>query len=194
MIDTVIECDYDSTTVEMVIERAGVSRADFESHFADKSDCCIQTYQYYAGWFDRLVFEAYDSRPAWRDGIRAGAYEAARFFRCHQRPLLFSTLELLRAGDLVQAHRDASMQRHVDQIDRGRYELDDPDSLTRSTAEVVIGSIFELIIKRLPEGGLENVERLVPEMMYIVVRPYLGHEIAREELSIPPPPDPNRHG
>jgi AcrR family transcriptional regulator len=192
MIDVVIEHDYEVATVEMVIERAGVNRSEFERHFADKQDCCIQIYEHYAGRFDRLVFEAYESEPAWRDGIRAGAYQAARFFRRHQRPLLFSTVGLLGAGDLVEERRTATMKRHVDQIDRGRFERGAPDSLTRSTAEVVVGSIFELIVKRLPEKGVDNIERLIPQLMYVVVRPYLGHEVAREELTIPPPSERRR--
>ncbi len=35
---------------------------------------------------------------------------------------------------------------------------------------------------------------VIPDLMSMAVRPHLDHEIAREELSIPPPPDPNRDG
>jgi len=36
---------------------------------------------------------------------------------------------------------------------------------------------------------VRSAEEFVPEMMYVAVRPYLGQEAARAELSIPPPED-----
>jgi hypothetical protein len=36
-----------------------------------------------------------------------------------------------------------------------------------------------------------RAEDVVPDLMFVAVRPYLGHEAAREELSIPPPRDPD---
>jgi hypothetical protein len=60
----------------------------------------------------------------------------------------------------------------------------------RGVAEGVIGSIYGLLVKELQDGdGVAAAEGYVPEMMYLAVRPYLGHDVAREELSIPPPPE-----
>jgi len=40
------------------------------------------------------------------------------------------------------------------------------------------------------QGRLSSAPvELVPELMYGAVRPYLGEEAARRELTIPPPPD-----
>ncbi len=40
-------------------------------------------------------------------------------------------------------------------------------------------------------GELATIDRLVPELMYNAVLPYLGSEAALEELSIRPPPQPD---
>ena len=73
-------------------------------------------------------------------------------------------------------------------IDAGRRELDDPESMGRSAAEGVFGSIYEALVKEQQAGkGTEAAYEFVPELMYIAVRPYLGHDAAREELSIPAP-------
>jgi hypothetical protein len=71
-------------------------------------------------------------------------------------------------------------------IDEGRKELDDPDSMSRSSAEWVAGSYMEMMLKRLGRQG-PMAKELVPQLMYMAVRPYLGEEAAKEELAMPPP-------
>ena len=56
-------------------------------------------------------------------------------------------------------------------------------------AIIAIGGVAETL-RRQQEGTLTaDAVAIVPEMMYAAVRPYLGEEAARAELSIPPPPD-----
>jgi hypothetical protein len=38
------------------------------------------------------------------------------------------------------------------------------------------------------KGGLPPEEVVIPKMMHLGLLPYLGREVAREELDIPPPP------
>jgi AcrR family transcriptional regulator len=192
MIDLVLEDGYEATTVERVVERAGVDRGDFDRQFSGTDDLYIQLYQEIADAFDDEVIEAFDAHEAWRDGLRACAYTAARHIRNHPREIRFGTVQMFVTGDLAQARRDLQLHRMVDLIDRGRQELDDPDSMTRGVAEGVIGSIFGVLVKELQSGkGVGAAESFVPELMYIAVRPYLGHDTAHEELSIPPPPEPD---
>jgi hypothetical protein len=89
---------------------------------------------------------------------------------------------------MAQAQRESHLQRMVEMIDAGRQELDDPDSLGRGVAEGVFGSIYSHLVKDVQAGkGTKAAEDYVPELMYIAVRPYLGHEAAMEELTIPAP-------
>jgi hypothetical protein len=81
----------------------------------------------------------------------------------------------------------------VDLIDAGRNELADPDAIGRGVAEGVLGSIYEITIRDLASGlGTSSAEAIVPQLMYVAVRPYVGHELAREELVLPAPPEPGR--
>jgi hypothetical protein len=50
----------------------------------------------------------------------------------------------------------------------------------------VVGGIFSQIMIVVSRGE-EVRQEAVPQMMYAVVLPYLGHEAALEELNIPPP-------
>ena len=195
MIELVVERGYEAVSVEDVIGRAGAGRADFERHFAGKEDCCTQIYLEDIGEFDRLVFGAYERHETWREGLRGAAYAAARYFRDRPLEIRFDVTRILAAGETPKAHRDNYMQRLVDLIDAGRSELEDPDSVSRAVAENAVGSVFELALKVIGEtGDADSAESFVPGLMYVVVRPYLGHEAAHEELTIPPPPEQEEEG
>jgi AcrR family transcriptional regulator len=189
MIDLVLERGYPQLTVPALCARAGISAAAFDRLYADLSDCFLQVYNEEVDRFLDRILSAYEGPEHWRDKLRAAAYALARFIRENPSFVRFGTVGTHAAGDLARARRDEVLQLHVDLIDAGRQELDDPDSIARSTAESVIGSVFLTLSKRASGGSVQSPEQFVPDFMYIAVRPYLGHELALEELSIPPPPE-----
>jgi AcrR family transcriptional regulator len=190
LMDTVIEHGFASTTVEMVVERAGVERADFDRHFESFEDCHLKVDEENTVDFDEVVFSAFDGEREWRDRMRAAGYAAARYIRDNPRRVAFGVMRMYRAGDSAQVHRERQLHRLVDLVDQGRQELGDPNSISRHVAEGVIGAIFASIVKDLESGrGTGSAENFVPDLMYVAVRPYLGHEAAVEELTMPPPPE-----
>jgi AcrR family transcriptional regulator len=187
------ERGYEGLSTAAIAARAGVEEAEFERRFDDLQDCVLQAYWYFTEDFNSFVYAAYEAEEVWREGFRAAAYAAARYVRDHPEVVRFGTIEMFSAGLMAQAYRQSHLQQMVDLIDAGREELDDPDSVGRGVAEATFGSIYELIVKEVGSGrGTGSAEDFVPDLMYIAVRPYLGHERAREELTIPPPPEPAR--
>jgi hypothetical protein len=142
------------------------------------------------------VAVAYQEEDRWRDRLRAVAYTMLRFLQEDPIRARAMTVEVLSAGDRAQLIRDAGMQALIELIDHGRQELDDPDSMSRATAEAIGGAIYNRMHVAVEDGKLEHeqdyLEHMVPELMYIAVLPYLGTEAAMEELHIPPPPLPTR--
>jgi AcrR family transcriptional regulator len=196
MVDLVVERGYAGATVEMVLDRAGLDRAAFERHFAGFDDCYMQLFVEFTAEFDRITFGAYETTAGpWRDRLRAAAYGAARYIRDHPRESAFSSTLMFAAGDIAQAHRERHLRRLIDLIDAGREEMADPGTVSRAVAESAVGSIYGVSTRMLQEeGGVASIEALVPELMYVAVRPYLGHEAAREELAMPPPPEERSEG
>ncbi len=67
-------------------------------------------------------------------------------------------------------------------------EMSDPDALSRTTAEGVLGSIYGLLLNRLGETDGEGVGwEIFDDLMYLAVRPYVGHEAGMRELSTSAP-------
>jgi AcrR family transcriptional regulator len=195
VIDAVLECGYEEMELDAVLLRAEISRGEFERDFGGKEECCLRVYEANMADFDRLVFGAYERQGSWRDGLRAAAYAASGYLREHPREVVFGEMQMRAGGEMAQALRDAYLQRIVDLIDLGRWELDDPERLGRGVAEGVCGAIYEYLLRELQSGaGTRSAEDFVPQLMYIALRPYLGHEIAREELERTPPKAGAGHG
>lgn len=183
VIDEVLEHGYEGLEIDRAVARAGLDRGDFERLFEGKEDCCLRVYEANMADFDGLVFGAYEAEGTWRDGLRSAAYAAARYLRDHPREVVFGEIQMREGGEMAQALRDNYLQRIVDLIDAGRHEMDNPEELGRGVAEGVCGSIYNFLIRELQaEGGVLSPEDLIPDLMYIAVRPYLGHDAAQEEL------------
>jgi AcrR family transcriptional regulator len=190
MMTLVIERGYEAVTVAAVCTAAGIDRATFERHFGDLEDCYLRVFEANSERFDTAVIGAFQSEETWRDGLRAAAYAAARFIDANPREVRFGAIAMFQAGPMAQVIRERQLHGMVDLIDAGRRQLDDPDSLGRGVAEAVLGSIYQTLVAEIQQGTKASAEAFVPELMYIAVRPYLGHEAAVEELSRPPPAEP----
>jgi hypothetical protein len=148
----------------------------------------LLVWQEIAGDF-RDTIEVAMARPgSWRERFRASGYAAGEWTNRNRRELRFALIEVRGTGELVHAYFDRLLNDLVDLIDEARQDLDDPDSMDRSVAQITVGSMATVIAKRLDEGDEnEDAREWVPELMYIAARPYLGHEAALEEMKIQPP-------
>lgn len=189
LVDVVVARGYETASVEEVVERAGVPRAEFDERFDGKEDCVRKVFDAFATEFERRVGFAYAGHADWRTGLRAAAYECAGWMRDNPKLIRFGAVELLAAeSEMVRVRREQAFAFAASLIDAGRADAPDPKSISDSTATMAIGSIIQLMIHRLQSGAeVGEPRRLVPEMMYVAVRPYVGEEAAREELTMPPP-------
>jgi AcrR family transcriptional regulator len=187
--DLVLERGYAGTTAEALCEQAEVPRPFFDEQFGDVQTCVTALYEEITARFDEWVLPAYERELQWRGGLRAAAYAAADFFASHSREVRYCTVAILSAGELLAAKRDADLQRYVDLIDAGRSELPEPGAVGRGVAESSFGAIFERLVREASRSGHARRARdLVPELMYLAVRPYVGHAEAMKEFSMPAPP------
>ena len=90
------------------------------------------------------------------------------------------------AGSRAQARRDRVLQGLADMIDAGRAELEEPESVSRHTAEMVSGAIYGTILAKVRGGAVERSEEFLPELVYLAMTPYLGARAAEDELLVQP--------
>jgi AcrR family transcriptional regulator len=173
---------YANTTLEMVLERAGVDRAAFHAHYRDLDACFTEVWERIAREFREAATAAYAAADSWRDGIAAVAWRFCRFLQEDHPRARFFMVELEFAGERVQAGRDVITDGYVDLVHLGRSVRPEGEALPRATAEGIIGAIWKGAARAVQADNFAYLPSVVPQTMYLTVLPYLGPEAAQQEL------------
>lgn len=182
LIEIAAEHGYGETTIEMIVDRAGLDRPAFDRHFRGKYDCFLSAWQEMNEECLTEMVHAYNSQQDWPDRLRAVAYEIVHGLR-HDPVRACFAVEVLAAGDAARARRDMTMRVIASLIDAGRNEMDDPESVPHTTAEALAGSAYGQIYSKVVRGEADALPALVPQLMSAAVMPYLGIEAGLEELA-----------
>ena len=186
MLNAAAELGYLETNVQDVIDRAGVSRPTFYEHFANKEDCFLAAFDVSAERLRKKVDAAASKGgDVWRDRVRFGL----------EALLSFATREPDTARTMVVEARAASaaaVRRRVELMDefakclqtQAREFLPEAGSHTAVTASGIVGGVESLLYSRLCKQEYDQLEALLPSMMYFVVLPYEGHEAAGEAFAV----------
>jgi AcrR family transcriptional regulator len=175
-----------AATLEQVIARAAVDRAAFDRHFSDLDDCFAQYVGDACAPFTRSASTTAETTEDWRTHLRCVIYEMVSFWRADEARAHMLLVETYASGPLASLMRDQVLETMVDLIDQGRRLMDDPSTLTRLTAEALAGALFNQMHVLQSQNKLSEADRMVPQLMYFLVLPYLGVESAAAELSLSP--------
>jgi AcrR family transcriptional regulator len=188
MIELNAEGGYAALSVEALVERSGVPRAVFDARYADLDDCVLKVFGEAIEDYEAKVLAAYEAADGWRPGLRAAAYAAADWIAAHPLATRFGTVDVLQArGEMIRVRIERLYRFCAELIDRGRAEAPDPGAIPEFAAQMAIGSITRILVLDLEKSGQVDPVAMVPRMLEMAVRPYVGEESAREELSAPRP-------
>jgi AcrR family transcriptional regulator len=182
LIEIAAERGYAETTIELILDRAGLDRPAFDRHFRGKYDCFLTAWQEINEGCMREMLEAFNSQEEWPDRLRAVACEIVDNLRHDPNRASFA-VEVLSAGDAARARRDMTMRVIASLIDAGRNEMDDPESVPHTTAEALAGSAYGQVYAKVVRGEADELPALVPQLMSAAVMPYLGVEAGLAELT-----------
>ncbi len=181
LVEVVAELGYVETTLVAVLERAGVDRDGFEQSYVDLDACFVEVWERHTREFLECTGSAYAAADSWREGMRAAAWSYCRFLQDDRERARF-LIELSFANELVQASRDFVMSSYAELVHLGRLEREEVADLPRERAEGIVGAIWERIATYVLADEFDAFPAQVPQLMYLMVLPYLGPEAAREEL------------
>ena len=182
LIEIAAERGYAETTIELILDRAGLDRPAFDRHFRGKYDCFLTAWQEINEGCMREMLEAFNSQEEWSDRLRAVACEIVDNLRHDPNRASFA-VEVLSAGDAARARRDMTMRVIASLIDAGRNEMDDPESVPHTTAEALAGSAYGQVYAKVVRGEADELPGLIPQLMSAAVMPYLGVEAGLAELA-----------
>ena len=182
MIKTVTEVGYNALTVQDVLARAGISRPTFYEQFADKEDCFLATFDVSAAQLrDRVAAAVADAGPSWREQLRSGIAELLRFIAEEPEAARAVIVEARASSPEGLRRRDELLDHFACCIDAlVREDLDEAPSAIAAAG--VVGGIESVLYARLQKEETDDLEALLPSLMYFAVLAYAGLEAAGEEL------------
>jgi AcrR family transcriptional regulator len=188
LVEVVTERGYEATTVDAVVRRAGIGMGAFRRRFADKEDCVQQVFEGFIEDFLAQVRGAFEAEERWPTSLRAAAYATTDWIDDHPDTARFGMVDVLAArNEMIRVRREEIFVWCAGLIDAGRALAPDPAAVPESAAVMAIGAVVQIVARRMQTGEDLQLGRLVPELMYGAVRPYLGEEAARAELAAPRP-------
>jgi AcrR family transcriptional regulator len=186
MLSAAADLGYLETNVQDVIDRAGVSRPTFYEHFSNKEDCFLAAFDTSAERLRKKI-DAASRRggSVWRDRVRYGLEALLRFAMREPHTARMMVVEARAASATAVRRRVELMDHFVDCLDsQARELLPARASHTPLTASGIVGGVESLLYSRLCRQEYDQIESLLPSLMYFVVLPYEGHEAAAEAFAV----------
>lgn len=169
---------YSAMSVEDIIATAGVSRRTFYDHFKSKDDAFLAEYDIIASKLFESVTAAYDPEASLADRAQTCLEAVVDYFVSEPAYADMCIVEVLAAGPVAIERRDNSVQALSALIDQAVLELPKRGRPPALTSQAVVGGIYEVIYSRVLRGKLEELPELVPDLLYTLLLPYLGTEVA----------------
>lgn len=185
----IAENGYEGSSIEDVIRRAGVSRAEFDRRFESLEHCALDSFERIIADYELKIGIAFNGAPDWPAALRAAAYATADWM--DENPLMasFGLVDALKMpGEMVRVRREETFAFCAQMIDRGRSVSPDPEAIPESAPTFAIGAVTQLLTHRLQEEAEVEPREVIPEMLHRVVGIYLGPEAAEAEWTAAPPP------
>lgn len=175
---------YEAATVTDVVELAGVSRAAFYESFEDKAACFLEAYD---AVIDVLVayvtsaFEAAADEP-WPQRIAAGLGALVELLAAEAEIARMAMVEVTAAGEGARERYRAALARFTPFFEEGRGWSGQGDRLPADTARFAVGGATSIIFDEVRAGRGPELKRVLPDLVFAVLMPYLGPEAAEREM------------
>src|SRR6476646_2526136 len=186
MLNAAAELGYLETNVQDVIDRAGVTRPTFYEHFSNKEDCFLAAFDTSAVRLRKKgESAARNGGDIWRDRVRYSLEALLRFASREPDTARTMVVEARAASAAAVRRRVELMDEFANCLEsQVRELLPGGSTSTPLTASGIVGGVESLLYSRLCKQEYDQLEALLPSLMYFVVLPYEGHEAAGEAFAV----------
>jgi AcrR family transcriptional regulator len=177
MVESCAEKTFAATTITDVVARARISRTTFYKHFEDKRACFDAAHVYCVEALREVASDAHNPDDSPANATRKATTGVVETLA--QRPGLAQLL----SGDAIA----------VEPAVVGRYRKATLPALealwgrngnrvkTHTDPRLAFGQAQVLILNQIAIGEAERLPDLLPELVYLAVCPFGGHEAALEQ-------------
>lgn len=172
---------YEATTVGDILGEAGVGRESFYELFDDKLACVIAAHRILLDNLEKQVREVYEEteRP-WPERVRNALSVTLDWFAADPEAARFLLVELSTVGPAFHSIFQTEYARFTKLLDDGLGDGGPSPELSQATG-LAVGAILARIYEEVVLGRAAELPRLLPDLTYELLVPFVGEEVARAE-------------
>lgn len=177
MIDSCAEKTYAATTITDIVARARISRTTFYKQFEDKRACFDAAIDYCIAELQKVAKAAHSASDPPAEAARKGATAVLRALAA--RPGLAQLL----TGDamavdpgVIERYRRATLPAL-----EALWSTDGEGAEPHTDPRLAFGQAQVLILNQIATGKADHLPALLPEIVYLAVSPFGGHEEALKQ-------------
>jgi AcrR family transcriptional regulator len=158
---------YADASAEGISREAGMSKATFYEHFANKEECILALFDEAATEAMRAMVGEADSEPAsYEQRIRGGVHAFLEVLTQYPESAQTVLVEIIGAGPRAAERRDAILDLFAEGLVRDNKRMAErfgaPRFASKDDAFAIVGAIVELVSRQLRTGVPEDVRALEP--------------------------------
>ena len=169
---------YEATSVADILEEAGVGRESFYELFEDKRECILAAHAALVDHLEDTVRTAYEEPGPWAERVRKSLAAMLEWFASDPAAAKVTVVELAAVGSVSRQRFQEDFQRFTRLLEEGR---EDPQPGRPQAAELAIGAGLAKVYEEVVRGRTADLPKMLPELTYEVLVPFVGEEAARTE-------------
>jgi AcrR family transcriptional regulator len=175
---------YEETTVADVIEAASVTRETFDEMFTSREACFLEAYDAVIDVLVAHVSTAFESTVGqpWPDRIAAALRALVDLLAREHDIARMAMVEVTAVGEDARIRYRAALGRFTYFLEEGRTVSPQGDELPADTARFAIGGATSMIFDEVRAGRGPELRRILPDLLFAVLMPYIGPEAAEDEM------------
>jgi AcrR family transcriptional regulator len=179
IIAAVAASGYHEATVSQIAAAAGLSRRTFYGYFKSKEECFFATYETIASHLEEAMREAGGSERGWPRRVAAELGALLDTYASNPDLASFTlTAPPAAGGEIAEAYR-GFLERLLALVAEGMPKGARTPSATARYA--LAGGLAALIVAKVNAGEGEELDALAPDLIELVLTPYIGRERAIKE-------------
>jgi AcrR family transcriptional regulator len=184
-IASVAEKGYRDTTVTDIAAAASMSRRSFYGYFSSKEECFLDTYGILEDFLIEAMVEAGGSERSWPKQVRARIEALLAAFAANPNLVRFSLIAPPAAGaEFADRHR-SFLERVVLGLTAGVPPTRGYSEASPGPRDALAGAVASLLILKVEAGEGERLPEILPDVLELVLAPFVGRKRAAAEATRP---------
>jgi AcrR family transcriptional regulator len=169
---------YQALSLEDIAAAAAVSLQTFYSHFENKEEAFLATYEVGHSRAKAAVDRALAHQTDWIKGVRAGVQALLEFLASEPALAHLACVDILIAYPHVAGRVEEANAAYAQLLDMDIGESAPSSPSTPIVGEAIVGGVFELLHDYILRGQTRRLPELADHVSYLALTPFIGAEAA----------------